>query len=257
MSNLDVWKQFTQARIGLRRSGGSISTKEMLQFRLDHARAKDAVVKEPSWDEITKQCKDLTSQWNLQTLFVKSQVTSKEEYLLRPDLGRRLTNEAKHSLLPFLSQTDLSIICMDGLSARAIDENLIPFLKLLLVEIKKTTISLSPLVLVRWGRVALGDEIASGLGAKMSLVIIGERPGLSSSDSLGLYLTYAPKIGNTDEVRNCISNVRPMGLPLSFAVQKTLYLIQESFRQQRSGVLLKDQMPEAPKEIVLEKTKLL
>lgn len=243
MSSLEQWKQFTQARIGLNRSGGSISTKEMLKFRLDHAKAKDAVLLEPNWELIQEQTNELTQKYGIQNLFLKSKVSSKQEYLLRPDLGRRLFEDSKLNLEPFSDRYDLSIVCIDGLSAKAIDENLVPFLELLFAEIQKTKLSLAPLVFAKWGRVALGDEIAEILHAKICLGIIGERPGLSAADSLGIYLTYEPKLGNTDESRNCISNVRPLGLPLPLAVKKTMYLINECLAQKKSGVLLKDQMP--------------
>ncbi|TGM05083.1 ethanolamine ammonia-lyase subunit EutC [Leptospira jelokensis] len=243
MPSLEKWKQFTQARIGLNRSGGSISTKEMLKFRLDHARAKDAVLLEPNWELIHESMNQLSTKYGIKNIFVKSKITSKQEYLLRPDLGRRLLDGSELDLIPKDEGFDLSIVCIDGLSAKAIDENLIFYLELLFSEIQKTKLTLSPLVIAKWGRVALGDEIAEKLHAKICLVIIGERPGLSASDSLGIYLTYKPKIGNTDESRNCISNVRPKGLPIPLAVKKTIYLIHEVLAEKKSGVLLKDQMP--------------
>lgn len=243
MSNLESWKQFTQARIGLDRSGGSLSTKDVLRFRLDHARAKDAVIQEPNWDQLRKESVEFSKTYGIPSQFVKSQVTSKEEYLLRPDLGRRLSKEEVSLVNPDNASYDLSIVCIDGLSAKAMDENLIPFVDRFLMMIQKTKLSLAPLVFAKWGRVALGDEIASSFHAKLCMVVIGERPGLSSCDSLGIYLTYEPKLGNTDETRNCISNVRPLGYPIEAAVEKTIYLISESFFQKRSGVLLKDQMP--------------
>ncbi|TGM57486.1 ethanolamine ammonia-lyase subunit EutC [Leptospira biflexa] len=243
MSDLDQWKQFTQARIGLNRVGGSIATKEMLKFRLDHANAKDAVNQEPNWELIQKQSHELCQIYGIQNIFIKSQVSSKQEYLLRPDLGRRISEESKLSLFPYNLGYDLSIVCIDGLSAKAIDDNLISFLELFFAKIQNTNLSIAPLVLSRWGRVALGDEIAEILKAKICIVIIGERPGLSAADSLGIYLTYEPKLGFTDESRNCISNVRPLGLPFSLAVEKTIYLIKECLLQKKSGVLLKDQMP--------------
>ncbi|EOQ87185.1 ethanolamine ammonia-lyase, light subunit [Leptospira yanagawae serovar Saopaulo str. Sao Paulo = ATCC 700523] len=253
MSSLEKWKQFTQARIGLNRSGGSISTNEMLKFRLDHAKAKDAVLLEPNWELIEEQTNQLSSKYGIKNIFVKSKVSSKQEYLLRPDLGRSLLEGSNVDLIPTQNGSDLSIVCIDGLSAEAIDENLIPFLELLFAEIQKTKLNLSPLVIAKWGRVALGDEIAERLRAKICLVIIGERPGLSAADSLGIYLTYEPKLGNTDESRNCISNVRPMGLPIPLAVKKTMYLIQESLAQKKSGVLLKDQMPNETHSLSQEK----
>ncbi|TGM70819.1 ethanolamine ammonia-lyase subunit EutC [Leptospira levettii] len=249
MSNLDRWKQFTQARIGLGRFGVSISTKDMLRIRMDHAKAKDAVVQEPSWDPIFDQLKLFSKLYGIQHQFVKSQVTSKQEYLLRPDLGRRLSEESKIILDSSEKGYDLGIVCVDGLSAKAIDENLLLFLEGFLSKIETLHLKLAPLVVAQWGRVAIGDEISEILQSKICLVIIGERPGLSSADSLGLYLTYEPKVGKTDEARNCISNVRPLGFPLPLACDKAIYLIQESISQKRSGVLLKDQMPK-PKQSI-------
>ncbi|XDD45552.1 ethanolamine ammonia-lyase subunit EutC [Leptospira sp. WS39.C2] len=253
MSNLDLWKQFTQARIGLKRFGGSISTKEMLQFRLDHAKAKDAVVQEPQWDAIQLGINQISNQYGIPNFFVKSKISSKQEYLLRPDLGRRLSEESIHKLNSQNKGYNLGLVCVDGLSAKAIDNHLLNFLDIFLKKIKTSKLKLAPLVYTQWGRVAIGDEISEILNTKLCLVIIGERPGLTSSDSLGLYLTYDPKVGNTDETRNCISNVRPLGLPIPDAVEKINYLINECLVQGQSGVLLKDQMPTDTKSLNVEK----
>ncbi|PJZ44920.1 ethanolamine ammonia-lyase subunit EutC [Leptospira brenneri] len=243
MTFLDEWKEFSNARIGLPRSGGSISTKEVLRFRLDHARARDAVNLSPDFLKLTQSLDMMGKSKNLSSLLVKSQVDTKEEYLLRPDLGRRLDFESTCKLQPLAGDFDLVLIAVDGLSAKAIDENLIPFFELLTDSIEKKQMSMAPIILSKFGRVAIGDEIGEILNAKVSVVVIGERPGLSSADSLGVYITYHPQVGKTDESRNCISNVRPSGFSFESAVQKTIYLIQESMQRKLSGVELKDEMP--------------
>lgn len=243
MTFLDEWKQFSNARIGLHRFGGSISTKEVLRFRLDHARARDAVLLSPNFLKLLEDLETLGKPKKLPSIFVESKVYSKEEYLLRPDLGRRLSHESIVKLQPLAGEYDVVLIGVDGLSAKAIDENFIPFLKILIDVVDKKGLRLAPLVLSKWGRVAIGDEIGEILKAKVSIVVIGERPGLSSADSLGVYITYRPQVGKTDESRNCISNIRPSGFGFEGAVAKTIYLLEESIRRKLSGVELKDDMP--------------
>lgn len=243
MTFLDEWKQFSNARIGLERFGGSISTKEVLRFRLDHARARDAVLLSPNFPKLLEELGDLGKPKNLPSILLETKVHSKEEYLRRPDLGRRLATESLERLQPLAGKFDVVLISVDGLSAKAIDENLIPFLKILMVAIDKKGFSLAPLVLTKGGRVAIGDEVGEVLNAKVSIVVIGERPGLSSADSLGVYITYRPQVGKTDESRNCISNIRPSGFGFESAVAKTMYLVEESIRRKLSGVDLKDEMP--------------
>ncbi|TGK88295.1 ethanolamine ammonia-lyase subunit EutC [Leptospira bourretii] len=243
MTFLEEWKQFSQARIGLNRSGGSISTKDMLKFRLDHARARDAVLLSPNFPSLLENLNVLGKEKNLPVVFVESRVQSKEEYLLRPDLGRRLSQDSLENLQKLGGEFDLVLIGVDGLSAKAIDDNLIPFLKILMQEMNQTGLRIGPLVLSKWGRVAIGDEIGEVLNAKISIVVIGERPGLSSADSLGVYITYRPQVGKTDESRNCISNIRPGGFVFESAAKKTMYLVKESMLRKLSGVELKDEMP--------------
>ncbi|TGL87158.1 ethanolamine ammonia-lyase subunit EutC [Leptospira congkakensis] len=243
MTFLEEWKQFSNARIGLSRFGGSLSTKDVLRFRLDHARARDAVLLSPNFLKLIQEIDVLGKPKNLSSLLVKSQVHSKEEYLLRPDLGRRLDFESTSRLQLLAGNFDLVLVGVDGLSAKAIDENLVPFFKLLMESINKTGFKLAPLVLSEYGRVAIGDEIGEILNATLSVVAIGERPGLSSADSLGVYVTYKPLAGKTDESRNCISNVRPNGFSFESAVAKTMYLINEAIQRKLSGVELKDEMP--------------
>ncbi|TGL52246.1 ethanolamine ammonia-lyase subunit EutC [Leptospira meyeri] len=243
MTFLEEWKQFSQARIGLNRTGCSIATKDMLKFRLDHARARDAVLLSPDFLGLLENLNFLGKEKNIPGVFVESRVQSKEEYLLRPDLGRRLSHSSLEKLQKLGGEFDLVLIGVDGLSAKALDENLIPFLKILMEEINQTDLRIGPLILSKWGRVAIGDEIGEVLNSKISIVVIGERPGLSSADSLGVYITYGPQVGKTDESRNCISNIRPGGFVFESAVKKTMYLVKESMHRQLSGVGLKDEMP--------------
>ncbi len=236
-------KQHTSARIGLGRAGGSLPTKEMLKLRWDHAGARDAVWETCNWKEIIEGLQD----WN-GIIEVNSCASTRQDYLLRPDQGRRLSEDSVGKLKSHSLQKknyDLSICIVDGLSPLAIRKNIIPFLNLLKPELKVLFKKIAPIVCVTNGRVAVGDEVAEIFGAKMLIVFIGERPGLTSADSLGIYMTYEPTIGSTDERRNCISNVRTEGLSYEKASEKLSYLLKEGLGQKRSGVLLKDRMTDA------------
>jgi len=240
------WQQlrhYTTARIGLGRAGISIPTSPMLAFELAHAKAKDAVYKPLDIQKFTTNLKqnDIKAP-----ICVHSQAKNRDHYLRRPDFGRRLDAPSCEKLQSVKGMYDLSIIIADGLSSQAIKNHAIPFLIQLQYALEKDdrTWNLAPLVVVQQGRVAIGDEIGEILGAKMTLILIGERPGLSSPDSLGLYLTWNPKIGTTDARRNCISNIRTEGLSSEKAAQKALYLLRESRRLQLSGVKLKDRASE-------------
>lgn len=243
-------RQFTAARIGLGRSGVSLPTKEMLEFQLAHAQARDAVHTPLDFPALTQQLEILAEQYPLLSdeppLKLHSEAVDRMTYLQRPDLGRRL-DEASRVLLQQEQQTpeqpfDLALVIADGLSATAIAHNAVPFIQALCEELQadKQPWKLAPITLVEQGRVAVGDDVGELLNAKTVLVLIGERPGLSSPDSLGLYLTWAPVRGLTDARRNCISNVRPEGLNFSEAAHKAGYLLRESRRLQLSGVQLKD-----------------
>ncbi|TGK20803.1 ethanolamine ammonia-lyase subunit EutC [Leptospira fluminis] len=256
MASLEEWKKMTSARIGLNRVGGSLSTADLLRFRLDHARARDAVLLEPKFGELLTDLDKLGKRYGIEAVPAESLAQNRLEYLLRPDLGRRLSEASRGELAARIGEYDLAIVGIDGLSAKALDSNLIPFLNILLSELESLRLKLAPLVLARFGRVALGDEIARTLGAGTVIVLIGERPGLSSADSIGMYLTYDPKIGTTDEARNCVSNIRPLGLDLESAAAKTTYLLKESLSRKLSGVRLKDEMDpsflQKPKSETLE-----
>ncbi|MDB5002940.1 MAG: Ethanolamine ammonia-lyase light chain [Mucilaginibacter sp.] len=229
-------QEFTAARIAIGRAGTSIPLKQSLAFKLAHAHARDAVYSELDITCLTDQLK----QFDLPVLHLHSMAGYREQYLQRPDFGRKLNEESILHLADHTQANDIAIIIADGLSATAINSNVIGLLEVLIPTLRSAGLKLADITLVEQGRVAIGDEIASALNAKLSLILIGERPGLSSADSIGAYLTYAPIPGLTDESRNCISNIRPKGLSYKQASKKIFYLVQEAFRRKLSGVELKD-----------------
>ena len=236
----DPWlslRAFTPARIALGRTGTSVPLEEVLRFRLAHAHARDAVYSLPDVEVLQEQL--LAMQVAVQVLH--SSAADRQEYLQRPDKGRRLDN-ASAAALSALTGTgnEVAIVIADGLSATAVNRHAVPLLQALLPMMSDAGIALAPICIVQQGRVAVGDEAGALLQAKAVLVLIGERPGLSSPDSLGIYLTFQPKPGLTDEARNCISNIRPEGLSYKAAAEKAFYLLRESLRLQLSGVHLKD-----------------
>ncbi|WP_214070814.1 ethanolamine ammonia-lyase subunit EutC [Mucilaginibacter sp. dw_454] len=229
-------QEFTAARIAIGRAGTSIPLKQSLEFKLAHAHARDAVYSSLNVDGLIADLK----QFDLPVIHLHSQAGYREQYLQRPDLGRKLDEKSVEQLKEYHQPTDISIIIADGLSAAAINTNVIGLLKALIPLFQSVDFKLADIVLVEEGRVAIADEIAAAMNAKLSLILIGERPGLSSTDSIGAYLTYQPKPGLTDESRNCVSNIRPDGLNYKQASKKIFYLIQEAFSRKLSGVALKD-----------------
>jgi len=234
-------RRFTAARIALGRSGVSQPTAPQLEFQLAHARARDAVHLALEHAALGDA---LQASSGLPCLSLHSAAASRDIYLQRPDLGRRLDEASRQALLERERDAagyDLAFVIADGLSALAIEQNALPFLNVLMARLAAESWSLAPLSIVRQGRVAVGDEVGELLGARAVVVLVGERPGLSSPDSMGLYLTWAPKTGLTDAARNCISNVRPAGLTYNDAAFKLHYLLSESRQRQLSGVALKDE----------------
>jgi ethanolamine ammonia-lyase small subunit len=236
----DAWsslRSFTAARIALGRTGISVPLKESLQFKMAHAHARDAVFSVLDEDAITKALEEINQRY----FVLHSKAKDRNEYLHRPDLGRSLDNLSLETLHTYNSKNfDVAIIIADGLSAAGINTNVIPFFKVLTEKLVTAGISFAPVCIVKEARVAIADETAELLKAKLSLILIGERPGLSSPESMGAYLTYNPRVGLTDESRNCISNIRPQGLNCDTAADKIFYLIKESLRLKLSGVKLKD-----------------
>ncbi|WP_432694990.1 ethanolamine ammonia-lyase subunit EutC [Marinobacterium sp. YM272] len=244
-------RAFTDARIGLGRAGVSLPTSELLDFQLAHAQAQDAVHQPLDVAALLEQLNPLIYDCGLDPCHsLQSRVPDRPTYLQRPDLGRRLDEASAVVLRQYTLSNhrayDLAIAVVDGLSSRAIAENTQPFLAELCAALKndKEEWSLAPLSVVTQGRVAIGDEIGDLINARAVLVMIGERPGLSSPDSLGLYLTWDPRVGLNDARRNCISNVRKAGLDYPDAVRKLMYLLKESRRMQLSGVQLKERSEE-------------
>ncbi|BBD06992.1 ethanolamine ammonia-lyase subunit EutC [Desulfovibrio ferrophilus] len=238
----DPWtelKCFTDARIGLGRCGTSLPLSESLSFKLAHAQARDAVHQPFKIDELAHGLEIA----GIRHLRLNSAVADREEYLTRPDKGRKLSTVSREFLETQVKDFDLCLVIADGLSSRAIHENALSFARGFLGLTKHAALSVAPVCLVENGRVAVADEIASILQAEVVVILIGERPGLSSPNSLGVYMTYNAKPGTTDEARNCISNVREGGLSIKDGVQKLAYLMEEALRIKTSGVALKDKMP--------------
>ncbi|TWV93678.1 ethanolamine ammonia-lyase subunit EutC [Chitinophaga pinensis] len=238
----DPWsslKAFTTARIALGRTGTAIPLKEVLSFRLAHAHARDAVYSKLDTNLLLEEL----HAFLLPVLALHSSAADRYEYLQRPDKGRRLDTQSIDMLKAqpdAFRQKDVAIIIADGLSATAMNIHTAPLLNHLLPMLKTAGLSMAPVCLAEQARVAIGDEIGSLLEAKMTLVLIGERPGLSAADSMGAYITFNPRPGNTDEGRNCISNIRQDGLQYIPASAKICYLLQEAMKLRLSGVDLKD-----------------
>lgn len=236
----DPWSDFrglTAARIALGRTGGSLPTAELLDFGLAHARARDAV-KSPF--DAQKIQAELQAAGHSSVL-LQSAVNNRADYLRRPDWGRRLNETSRQQLTAVASNGpfDLCIIISDGLSSRAIKHVLTvlaPLHELLVAEGWR----IAPVLVVPFGRVAIQDEIGELLGATLSLMLLGERPGLGSPDSLGAYFVHRPQAGNMDAHRNCVSNIRPAGLPPATAVTTLHYLLHAARTRGISGVALKD-----------------
>ncbi|GAB4032452.1 ethanolamine ammonia-lyase subunit EutC [Spirosoma gilvum] len=236
----DEWeslKAYTNARIALGRTGVSIPLRESLQFKLAHAHAKDAVYSALNVADLQGQLAPL----GLPVYCVRSWAIDRDMFLQRPDFGRLLDKNSAAQLQGLNSPAaDISIIVADGLSATAITQHAVSVVSELVDKVRQAGYSLAPIVLVEQGRVAIMDAIGSLLNARLSIILIGERPGLSSFDSMGAYITYAPRPGLTDESRNCISNIREQGLAPALAVDKIMDLIRSAFRLQLTGVQLKE-----------------
>jgi ethanolamine ammonia-lyase small subunit len=229
-------RALTAARIGLERSGASLATGPLLDFRLAHARARDAVHAPLDAARLAEDAAAL----GLPILTIDSAAADRREYLMRPDLGRRPGAEAAAALAARFGKHDLVIALVDGLSARAVQDHAVPVLTAALPVLHAEGWRIAPLTIVRQGRVAIGDAIAAGLGAGAVVVLIGERPGLSAPDSLGAYLTWRPRPDSTDADRNCVSNIRPDGIGSADAAFKLVFLLREMRARGVSGVGLKD-----------------
>jgi ethanolamine ammonia-lyase small subunit len=235
----DFWRvlrELTPARIGLRRAGASLGTEPLLDFKLAHARARDAV--HEALDE--EQLLEVLGSLGVVAKLVASAAENRQQFLLRPDLGRRLAGGAKANLLTLRGDYDVAFVIADGLSARAVQSHAPPLLAGVLPKLRDEGWRIAPLIVVRNGRVAIADQIATALNAKCVAVLIGERPGLTAPDSMGLYLTWEPRTETTDARRNCISNIRPLGLGYVEAGFKMIQLLHAMLAQCVSGIQLKD-----------------
>lgn len=240
----DPWnslKRLTAARVALGRAGVSLPTAAHLEFQRAHAEARDAVHAALDAERLAGQIREK----GLVCLIGNSAAIGREEYLQRPDLGRKLGEATMDALNDWCQEMgcpsfDLAIVIADGLSARAVRDHSLPMLDSLIKLAQEESWSLSPVVVVRQGRVAISDEIGSQLAARMVVLMIGERPGLSSPDSLGVYFTYQPKPGLKDDARNCISNIRPEGLSYSMASHRLAGLLRGANERRLSGIQLKD-----------------
>lgn len=233
-------RRHTAARIALGRAGDGLPTRRLLEFQLDHALARDSVHMrfEPARVEAALRA---APGFDCDILSVSSAASDRALYLQRPDLGRRLAPESRQHLRR--GDWDVLFVIADGLSPRAVHGHAATLLLALLPFL--TGWRIGPVVLARQARVALADPIGEALGARMTVMLIGERPGLSSPDSLGAYLTWGPRTGRHDAERNCVSNIRPDGLAPDAAAAKLAWLMGESRRRGFSGVALKDEAPEA------------
>ncbi len=227
-------REFTGARIALGRAGSSLPTSEVLAFELAHAQAKDAVHAELAVLDFVEA---LEHKSGLQVLTVRSRADTPQTYLTRPDLGRLLQLEDAHVLQAHAGSYDVSITVASGLSAVAVTRHAPPLLEELLPLL--SGYGLAPIVVAERARVSLSDAIGDGLGAKLSLILIGERPGLSTPESLGAYLTFGPRTGRLDAERNCVSNIHGRGLSYRAAAHQIALLMREAVKQERTGVGLK------------------
>ena len=238
----DPWaslRGWTPARIGRGRAGSSLPTSERLAFALDHATARDAVSAAMDVEALTSSLAPL----GLPVVIGETAATTAEEHLLRPDLGRRLSVATREALATRnATDPDLVIVVAGGLSAAA-TRSAPPLLSALLPALGAQGWSIGPLVVLCRGRVAVADEVGELLGARLSLILLGERPGLSAPDSLGAYLTFGPRPGRTDAERNCVSNIRPDGLPAALAAATLLRLLLAGRALGASGIALKDDAP--------------
>jgi ethanolamine ammonia-lyase small subunit len=225
-------RQYTSARVGLNRAGRGLATREVLDFQLAHAQARDAVHAALDVASLLSGVRER----GLPASVLKSGAADRPSYLRHPDLGRALSSDSTAQLVA--APCDLVFVIADGLSAFAVARHALPLLDELVPLLNKHW-SVGPVCIVEQGRVAIGDPIGAALQAKVSVVLLGERPGLSSPDSLGAYITWGPRPGRTDAERNCISNIRPEGLEYEAAARTLAFYLHEALRQKLTGIKLK------------------
>lgn len=234
-------RSLTQARVSLAMSGHSLVTSEVLAFQSAHAQARDAVHARLDAASFAQRLHDglpPLQQQGIEVLTLRTCAVDRASYLRDPHKGRCLDAESAAALKA--KPCDLAISVADGLSALAVERNAIPLLGVLLPRLAENGWTLAPVTVVQQGRVAVSDAIGEGLGARCSLMLIGERPGLSAADSMGAYLTWEPRLGRTDAERNCLSNIRAGGLSLEEAAERLMRLMRAARAISRTGVALKE-----------------
>ena len=246
-------RELTPARVALGRSGASLPTGAWLKFALDHARARDAVHADFDAAALGDEIGDL----GLEAHVVSSRAGSRGDYLRRPDLGRQLDEASTRRLAGFAASggCEVALVIGDGLSPAAVHAHAAALLRQLVPRLAAARIRIDRVMVANGARVALGDEIGAQLGARMVLVLIGERPGLSAPDSLGAYLTFAPKVGRTDADRNCVSNIHRAGLSHDQAAVKIAWLIREGLARKVTGVALKDESGDGTPHVIAQDAK--
>lgn len=239
----DPWaalRRFTPARLAMGRAGGSLRTVNLLDFRLAHARARDAV-HAPFHPDVVRAQLDAAGFAHAD---VQTPVADKLDYLLHPERGRLLTDASTAFLKARAADwgpRDVVVVISDGLSAVAAEEHAVDVAKGLRDELGDA-FSFYPVVVAPFGRVKVADAVSDALGAQMAIILLGERPGLGAKDSLSAYFTYKARNSSVDSDRNCVSNIRPGGMPVPWAVRKLAVLMRESFRLKLSGTGLKDRL---------------
>ncbi len=238
--------RFTPARVGLARTGSALSTQDQLLFQLDHAMARDAVHDTPDFTGLLKGLRERDHEALLLESAIPAGANARTTYLRRPDLGRKLDAASAEALRALNSgPSDIAFVIADGLSALAIDRHAMPLLDAITNVLAEKTWKRAPITVIRNGRVAIADEIGALLKASLTVLLIGERPGLSAPDSLGVYLTWEPRPGRTDAERNCISNIRTEGLGYDEAARRIVFYMNAAREQGKSGFTLKE--PPSPK----------
>ena len=235
-------RAYTAARVGLRRAGATLATTEVLDFKLAHAQARDAVHAELDTGEFDARLRQQITRLSVaavSTVTLKSAAPDRPAYLRRPDLGRQLDPDSASQLKALAC--DVVFVVGDGLSAAAVERHAIPLLSTVLPETIRKGWTYGPICIATQARVAIGDAIGAALGAKLSVILIGERPGLSTPDSLGVYLTWDPRPGRHDAERNCISNVGGAGLSYEIAAARLIWYMSEAMSRQGTGFALKEQ----------------
>jgi ethanolamine ammonia-lyase small subunit len=232
-------RRATPARIGLGRTGTALPTRAHLDFQLAHARARDAVYAGLDGDRIAAELRAL----GLEPLRLRSAAGNRPDYLRRPDLGRRLDEGSRQVLAQHeAAPAGIAFVVADGLSATAVNAHAVAVIAATLALLADRSLQVAPVAVVEQGRVAIGDEIGGLLGAELVAVLIGERPGLSAADSLGIYVTWQPAPGTVDAARNCISNTRPEGLAIPDAAAALVRLIDGARRHRMTGVGLSQRL---------------